>query len=216
MGAHTEESVKAHYAELAGSYNAKANQVCQRAYEELVRTRLAGCERVLEIGAGASDLLEVLGPAFGLATDISFHMLAARQDQAARLCCDAAHLPCADASVDAVFSINVLEHAPNLAGLVAESARVLRPGGKFLAVTPNGDVEWLLDLLETLKLKLPEGPHDFLTTQELAALAGDHFDVLERACFLAFPAGPQGLVRAVDRMTGGFGLFQYVLWERRA
>lgn len=215
MAAHTEQAVRAHYAELAATYNDKANQACQRAYEDLVRETLRGCERVLEIGAGASDLLAVLGPSFGLASDISFHMLAARSDHAARLCCDAAHLPCADDSVDGVFSINVLEHAPNLEGLVRESARVLRPGGRFLAVTPNGDVEWLLDLLEKLKLKLPEGPHQFLNTNDLSALAGDHFTILKQECFLACPAGPSRMVRLVDRLTGGFGLFQYALWERR-
>lgn len=215
MSQHTEESVRAHYAELAKTYNAKANRACQRAYEGLIVGKLGACERVLEIGAGASNLLSVLNPPFGLATDISLPMLAARPDRARRVCCDASRLPCPDACLDGIFSINVLEHAPDLPGLVREAARVLRPGGLFVAVTPNGDVEWLLDLLERLRLKLPEGPHQFLTTVELAGLAGEFFDERDHHTFLALPAGPPTWVRRIDALTRNFGLFQYVCWTKR-
>lgn len=46
-------------------------------------------------------------------------------------------LPFDDNSFDVVFSIYVLEHVNNPAELVAEIRRVLRPGGIFLALTPN-------------------------------------------------------------------------------
>jgi SAM-dependent methyltransferase len=46
----------------------------------------------------------------------------------------------ADASYDGVFAIDVLEHIPkaNLAGTLKHIARVLRPGGIFVARFPNG------------------------------------------------------------------------------
>ncbi len=46
-------------------------------------------------------------------------------------------LPFDDSSFDVVFAIYVLEHVNNPAELVAEIRRVLRPGGIFLALTPN-------------------------------------------------------------------------------
>jgi SAM-dependent methyltransferase len=46
-------------------------------------------------------------------------------------------LPLADASVDLIYSYAVLEHVEEPAQLVAEVARVLRPGGWFCAWTPN-------------------------------------------------------------------------------
>ena len=79
-------------------------------------------------------------------------------------------------------------------------------------------LDWLLDLLEAFHLKLPEGPHRFLTTRELAALADCGFRTLEHRLFLAFPAGPDAFVRAVDRAVAGRhgrGLFQYILLERQ-
>lgn len=46
-------------------------------------------------------------------------------------------LPCPDASVDVVVADNVLEHLDEPERVFAEVARVLRPGGTFLAKTPN-------------------------------------------------------------------------------
>ncbi|MGH3714189.1 MAG: methyltransferase domain-containing protein [Micromonosporaceae bacterium] len=46
-------------------------------------------------------------------------------------------LPFADASVDAVVSMQVVEHLWDQPAYVAECARVLRPGGHFVISTPN-------------------------------------------------------------------------------
>lgn len=43
----------------------------------------------------------------------------------------------ADQFFDAIVSIETLEHIPDLAGAVAEFARVLRPGGECLITVPN-------------------------------------------------------------------------------
>lgn len=50
---------------------------------------------------------------------------------------DAAAIPFADNSFDAVIAMHMLYHVPNPAGAIAEMYRVLKPGG-FLAVTTNG------------------------------------------------------------------------------
>lgn len=51
-----------------------------------------------------------------------------------------AALPCADASVDAVVSLQVIEHIWDLAGFLRECHRVLRPGGVIVVSTPNRPV----------------------------------------------------------------------------
>lgn len=220
MARHRAEDVQSHYAALAETYDAKANRACKRAYESLIQRGLSGCTRVLEVGAGSSPLLGATGARLGVACDLSLPMLAARRavPEAPRAVADGQRLPFCDNAFDGVFCVNVLEHAPDPAALVAEAARVLEPGGKFLAITPNGDVEWLLDLLERWKLKLPEGPHRFLTRAELGGLAGARFEVPEHRCFLAFPAGPALLDTILSRVGGpenGRGLFQYVIFIRR-
>jgi SAM-dependent methyltransferase len=49
-----------------------------------------------------------------------------------------AALPFADATFDVVVAGELLEHIRDPAGLIDEAARVLRPGGRFVASVPNG------------------------------------------------------------------------------
>jgi len=90
--------------------------------------------------------------------------------------CDAARLPFRAQSFDAVLSSDFLEHAADLKAVVAEAARVLRPGGLFLYETVNRTLLSLIVgkvLLEWLLRYVPVGTHrfrDFIRPGELHAL----------------------------------------------
>jgi SAM-dependent methyltransferase len=58
-------------------------------------------------------------------------------DEARILELPSAKIPYADASFDVVFADNVMEHLANPLATFAEVGRVLKPGGVFLAKTPN-------------------------------------------------------------------------------
>ncbi len=53
-------------------------------------------------------------------------------------------MPYPDATFATVYSNSVLEHIPDLMPVLAESARVLRPGGKFIATVPSDAFRRLL------------------------------------------------------------------------
>lgn len=209
--------VREHYRQLAAEYNRKANPACVRAYKALAARHLGGARRILDLGAGAAGLLAQFEGAERVAGDLSVHMLAASDRYAGSLwpvACDAQRLPFPDAAFDAIVSINLLEHVPDPSRVLSECARVLVPGGRCLVVTPNGDVESLLDLLERLHLKLPEGPHRFLGYRELGEMVPSTLSLTEHHRFLSVPVGPQAFVEAVDRRLGDRGLFQYAVMER--
>jgi ubiquinone/menaquinone biosynthesis C-methylase UbiE len=94
--------------------------------------------RILEIGAGTGEQAAELGRR-------GFEVIAieiADSNYAANrvfpiLNYDGRRIPLADASVDIVFSSNVLEHVPDLRQMHSEIARVLKPGGYCIHVVPT-------------------------------------------------------------------------------
>jgi 2-polyprenyl-6-hydroxyphenyl methylase/3-demethylubiquinone-9 3-methyltransferase len=89
---------------------------------------------------------------------------------------DLAALPLPDASADVVVAGEVLEHVTDLDAVVAELARVLRPGGTFVCDTINA-TRWARFSLVTVGERLPGGPppriHDpalFVPPERLVAL----------------------------------------------
>jgi ubiquinone/menaquinone biosynthesis C-methylase UbiE len=214
--------VQDHYRTLAPKYGARANRTCERTYRLLVQRFMGQRNRILELGSGSTDLLDRLGRPFGVATDLSVDMLLARAPtpRVHRLVAAGERLPFRSASFDGLFNINVLEHVTDLDATLSECARVLTEEGLWLAVTPNGNWEFWLDLAERWSLKIPEGPHSFLTTRHLHQKASNWFEIVEHRTFLMVPAGPPGLARLLDRIsfcsTLRWGFFQYMVARKRS
>jgi ubiquinone/menaquinone biosynthesis C-methylase UbiE len=102
-----------------------------------------GMRDVLEVGCGtgvfAERLLRELPGVALLAVDQSprFVELTRERGVPAQVQ-DVQHLLAGDASYDVVLALWMLYHVPDLNRALAEVRRVLRPGGRFVAVT-NGD-----------------------------------------------------------------------------
>ncbi len=108
-------------------------------------------------------------------------------------------LPLGDAEAGAVFLVEVLEHLPRDAWdpLVAEVARVLRPGGRFVITTPNQED------LAARKIACPECGSVFHRVQHLESV-----DAVSLRALLARHGLVPRLVRATnfrhfpDRVAG--------------
>jgi SAM-dependent methyltransferase len=107
--------------------------------EVAARIAQAGARTVLDVGGGNGKLARLL-PALSvrcLLIDVSAAMLALAPRPAVQA--DGARLPVADVSVDAVAALFTLYHYDDPRVPIAEAKRVLRPGGLFVACTPNRD-----------------------------------------------------------------------------
>ena len=104
--------------------------------------RLGPGETLLDVSCGNGYLLRAGHPrnlqVYGIDISvIGLHQAAGRAPEAGLVCGDAERLPVADDVFDCVANIGSLEHYLDPALAVAETARVLKPGGKALVLVPN-------------------------------------------------------------------------------
>jgi SAM-dependent methyltransferase len=155
----------------------------------LARTgALAPPGRLLDVGCAGGHLMATARAAGWRAVGTDLSHLACRAVRAAgglAVQADAGALPVAGATLDALALVNVLDHTTQPAAVVAEAARVLRPGGLLVLRVPNGafHAAWA-DALGRL------GP--FVRWRRL-----DTYPILHLFAF-----GPAALRRLVER--GGF------------
>jgi SAM-dependent methyltransferase len=127
--------------ESAGWWQAEFTDGVDVEYTEqilpLVLAHLAGAQRVLDIGTGEGQVARVLA-AQGMAvtgvdpTVAQITEAARRGGRPSYARSAAAALPFRDASFDAALACLVFEHIDAVDDAIAEVARVVRPGGRFL------------------------------------------------------------------------------------
>jgi ubiquinone/menaquinone biosynthesis C-methylase UbiE len=130
---------RAYYDDFAGWYERERHLPYHRMLDDLeveIVERYGRGKDVLEVGCGTGLILGRVGGFARTATgiDLSGGMLAkaAARGQAVAQA-SATELPIATASVDVAYSFKVLAHIPDIAGAMAEMARVVRPGGYVIA-----------------------------------------------------------------------------------
>ena len=106
----------------------------------IIRRRMPDANRILDVGCGRGDFVELCRHEFqaGLGLD--------SQAAAARICrsqglpfvlADAERLPFAGSSLDVVRAKEIIEHLQDPLPMLKEIRRALRPGGLFVAHVPT-------------------------------------------------------------------------------
>jgi ubiquinone/menaquinone biosynthesis C-methylase UbiE len=132
--------------------------------------QLVGDERALDVGAGAGAFAFAIAPRVRevVAVELDEALVArARADAPPNVevvVADGEHLPFERASFDVSGTLRTLHHTPRPELLVAELARVTRPGGTILVVDQLGPA----DPLVALDLTRFEHARDSSTTRVLA------------------------------------------------
>ena len=125
--------------------------------------------RVCEMGCGTGDLLASLNPSEGLGTDLSPAMIerAAKKHPGLRFeVHDLMSGPLPE-RFDYIVSVDVAEHVPDLTRVLRTMAEMLEDNGTLVLITPNPLWRIPLELGEKLKLKMPEGEHEWRSRKDL-------------------------------------------------
>jgi demethylmenaquinone methyltransferase/2-methoxy-6-polyprenyl-1,4-benzoquinol methylase len=206
-GAERAQYVQSMFARIARRYDLMnrlmtAGQDAGWRREVIRRAALPPRGRLLDLGAGTGDLafeaLRQQPTCQPLAADFTIEMMRVGQSRARRLAAgshslgwaaaDAQRLPFADETFDAVVSGFLLRNVGDLPGSLGEQRRVLKPGGRFVALDttppPRSPLAPLLRFhLHTLipalggliagnaaaYRYLPDSTEDFLEPEQLAA-----------------------------------------------
>jgi SAM-dependent methyltransferase len=185
-----------------------------RQLAEAITPWIAQADVVCDVGAGTGVVSGLLAEAgsrvFGF--DLAPKMLSqARARLPGRVAvADAAALPVAGGTVDALVYVWVLHHVGDLAAAMREARRVLRPGGRAVCVSglalprPDDDIDLILRGLDHV---LRRTSQDHIPALASAAAAAGLEAVAEAEAAVTVESSPNEVADAVEQR-----LFAY-LWD---
>lgn len=138
--------VRAFFAERAPTWETKYGHDMPVYAAAVAETGVPAGGTAIDVGCGTARALPALREAVGasgqvIGFDITAEMLAVarslgRQAYGALVLADAHRLPLPAASVDVVFAAGLLGHVSDVDAVLAEAARVTRPGGPLVLFHP--------------------------------------------------------------------------------
>lgn len=154
----------------------------------LDRVRWRGGERVVDVGCGNGRYLPLArerGAASVVGCDLSAGMLAGIDRAGAGgllLQADAQSLPLSTGSIDVALAMHMLYHVPSVATAVRELRRVVKPGGRLLAMTNGRDHQAELQALASDAMSVVAG----FRVERPSLIAGFTFENGEEQLAAAF------------------------------
>lgn len=184
--------IKEHFNKTSRDYDywKKKNHYYYEQLKVFYKKHIPPGERIVEIGSGTGDILAAVSPREGTGIDISFEMVQIAKEKYPQLrffVSDAEALALKDKFRYVIMS-DLIDHVYDIWKVIGEAGEILEEGGELILTTINPVWDFLFDISEALRLKMPEGPHNFVNIQNISSLAKlFSFKIKSEGYFLFLP-----------------------------
>jgi ubiquinone/menaquinone biosynthesis C-methylase UbiE len=161
--------VKKHFDKIAGDYDIykKKNAFYYSSLKNLLKKYIKSNTSVFEIGCGTGELLYYLKPRFGYGMDLSPKMIeiAKQKYKSENNLSFSTVWP--NKRFDYIFMSDVIEHLEKPQTTFSKISKIMGPKTVFINTMANPIWEPILILAEKMGFKMPEGPHNRISFQEI-------------------------------------------------
>jgi len=171
MHSRKKQVITKHFDEIAGEYDnyKRKNSYYYENLKTLFKDLMPDSNEsnVLEVGCGTGDIVAMLNPHFGVGADISSKMISIAKSKykmnknLSFIEADADAIS-SDENFDYIILPDVLEHLCDCALTLKNLKRLMRPKTRLIVSWVNHRWTRILDIAERLKLKMPEGEHNWI------------------------------------------------------
>lgn len=165
--------VTGHFDYIAQTYEQRVtiiSKLYRRLKQSLIKNIVPPGKKILDYGCGTGEILNSLHSSHGIGYDSSTEMTKLAKSKFKKL-----HFVSSLTSIrtkfDYILMLDIIEHLQNLSGELTTVKKYM--GADTKLVISYVDLFWkpLLDFLEAIKLKMPEGPHKRIDVKKILNLA---------------------------------------------
>lgn len=219
-------SVRSHFEGIAKEYDywKQKNAYYYEGLKRLFRTVIPPGAKVLEVGCGTGEMLHAVSPLEGLGIDLSEDMVRIARSKYPHLSFEVGNIETFrfKTTYEYVIMSDLMDHLPDIWKALYGLEGALKNGTVLVISTINPLWDPLLLAGEKLRMKMPEGPHNFVPAADLAALlALFGYHVREAGYRMPLPVKMPLLSRFLNRwipripVLRRLGVVQYLVAEKR-
>ena len=220
-----ESTSEAHFDSIAKDYDhyKKKNRYYYNTIKKILKKLITEPRNssILEVGCGTGDILHSLKPGTGLGVDASIKMVSQAKKKyggeknLSFLVGRAEELEL-ESIYDYIVMVDLLEHLDDVGKTLTSLNKIANHKTKIIIITPNHMWSQILYVLEKLRLKMPEGPHSFISLKNIRkTLEEKGFEVVEDGYRLILPLNIPVISETVNNLfykippLKKLGLIQY-------
>ena len=168
------DHIREHFDKIAPMYDTykKKNSWYYNSLKKIYASIIPTGKDVIEIGCGTGEILNSLSPKYGLGIDISPKMIEIARGKFSHLdfqACAASDIN-AERTFDYIIMPDVIEHLDEPARQLSTLRKLANDNTRLVMTYINPRWEWLLDIMERLDMKMPEGPHNRISNESIKSL----------------------------------------------